>query len=767
MTVQTRLSAAEASLPDASSPDLSDGQKPAAPSALSRVWSWLGWGLALPGLAGVVLVPMDWSGQMMAMIAVIAALWVLRTLPNDEPGSPLRLLVLLLTAIVSLRYIAWRGLFTLNSSTLISTALAVILYLAEVYSVVISLLGALVNSTPLRRPSLMLADLPPETALPTVDVLIPTYNEPAEMLEVTLRAALQIQYPADLLRVYLLDDGGTDAKIAQVDPENAAAAQARRTTLQALCHRLGARYLTRAENSHAKAGNINSALAHTDGDLIVILDADHVPTGDFLNRTVPWMVKRPDVFLVQTPHFMINPDPIDRNLLQSFRRMPSENDMFYQTIQKGLDFWDSSFFCGSAAVLRRAPLMAIGGLAGQTITEDAETAITLHGQGLKSVYLDRPMVAGLNPETFTAFVIQRMRWAQGMTQILLLKRPFMAPGLSWFQRVGYMSSLLFWLFPFARMIFIFSPLAYLIGGFDVYNASTMQILAYTVPHVLAGYIMSDMLFGRTRWPLISEIYELMQSIFSLNALIKVVANPRHPSFVVTPKGDTMAEEFISPLAKPFYGLFVLVGIGFIFGGWRLWDDPVTRDMTMVVLVWNTLNFLTLTAALGALVERRQRRASPRMPAQQTGTVLTGAGVSCDIDDLSAGGARLLIDPSAPQIPRKGDLIRLAAPAPQAGRTVMLSCEVCSVFPLRRRLALGVRFVPATEAEANDAVVLAFGDSARWQFFLDRRVRPIAFTTALSMIFGLIWQPVLLHARMLRAAIRLPSCLQTRQGSTHE
>ena len=201
MTVQQRMSGAEVSLPDASSPDLSGGQKPAAPSALSRVWSWLGWGLALPGLAGVVLVPMDWSGQMMAMIAVIAALWVLRTLPNDEPGSPLRLLVLLLTAIVSLRYIAWRGLFTLNSSTLISTALAVILYLAEVYSVVISLLGALVNSTPLRRPSLMLADLPPETALPTVDVLIPTYNEPAEMLEVTLRAALQIQYPADLLRV--------------------------------------------------------------------------------------------------------------------------------------------------------------------------------------------------------------------------------------------------------------------------------------------------------------------------------------------------------------------------------------------------------------------------------------------------------------------------------------------------------------------------------------------------------------------------------------
>ncbi|GAB3119452.1 UDP-forming cellulose synthase catalytic subunit [Novispirillum itersonii] len=684
------------------------------------------------------------------------------------PAAPLRLLVLLLTAVISLRYIAWRGMFTLNSSTLFSTVLAVLLYLAELYSVVISLLGALVNSTPLRRPALTLADLSPGTVLPSVDVLVPSYNEPAEMLEVTLRAALRMRYPGGRLRVYLLDDGGTDAKVAQPDPEKAAAALQRRAVLQALCARLGAFYLTRPENSHAKAGNINHALRHTDGELIVILDADHVPTGDFLDRTVPWMVRRPEVFLVQTPHFMINPDPIDRNLLQSFRRMPSENDMFYQTIQKGLDFWASSFFCGSAALLRRAPLMAIGGLAGETITEDAETAITLHGQGYHSVYLDRPMVAGLNPETFTAFVIQRMRWAQGMTQILLLKRPFMHPGLTWYQRVGYMSSLLFWLFPFARLIFIFSPLAYLIFGFDVYNASTMQILAYTVPHVVAGYIMSDMLFGRTRWPLISEIYELMQSIFSLRALIQVVANPRHPSFVVTPKGDTLEEEFISPLAKPFYWLFAVVGIGFAFGIWRFIDDPVTRDMTTVVLVWNTLNFLTLTAALGALVERRQRRASPRMPAQQSGTVLAaGAEMPCEIDDLSAGGARLLIDPAAPQAPKRGEIIRLSAPAPQMGRTVTLRCEVCSAFPVRRKLALGIRFVPATEAEASDAVALAFGDSARWQFFLDRRIRPIPFTTALSMILGLIWQPVLMHSRMFFAAVRSTCVSLLRQGSAHE
>lgn len=114
--------------------------------------------------------------------------------------------------------------------------------------------------------------------------------------------------------------------------------------MKALCERLGVTYHTRAQNLYAKAGNVNSAINNTSGELIVILDADHVPTSDFLSRTVPWMVKKEKVFLVQTPHFMANPDPVERNYFSAFTRMPSENDMFYGTIQKGLDYWSSSFF---------------------------------------------------------------------------------------------------------------------------------------------------------------------------------------------------------------------------------------------------------------------------------------------------------------------------------------------------------------------------------------------------------------------------------------
>ncbi|HLO75993.1 MAG TPA: UDP-forming cellulose synthase catalytic subunit [Magnetospirillum sp.] len=707
-------------------------------------------GLAAAFVALLLLcfVPMDSAAQMTAMVTVLCGMWYLMTLSWQDAANPLRVMVLILGAVVSLRYVAWRGLYTLKSSDLLGTTMAVTLYLAEVYSVSIALLGSIVNSSPVTRPALTLAEIPDHADLPTVDVFIPSYNEAQDMLEVTVRAALMMRYPADRMRVYLLDDGGTDQKIGDADPARAAAAQERRASLQALCARLGAHYLTRARNQHAKAGNINSALKATDGDYVVILDADHVPAADFLDRTVPWLALHDDVFLVQTPHFMVNPDPIDRNLLQSFRRIPAENDMFYQTIQKGLDFWASSFFCGSAAMLRRRHLMEVGGLAGDTITEDAETALSLHRKGYRSVYLDRPMVAGLAPETFTAFVIQRMRWAQGMIQILLLKKPFLHPGLKWYQRVGYMSSLMFWLFPFARMIFVLSPLAYLLFGIEIYNASTSQIMAYTLPHIVASYMTSSLLFGRTRWPLISEIYEIMQCAFSFTAIVKVVMNPRQPSFVVTPKGDTLDDEFISPLARPFYVLFALVGVGFVGGLWRFWLYPITRDMTTVVLLWNLLNFLTLLAALGALVERRQRRSSPRMPAQQKGRVAMGGDwIGCDIDDLSAGGARLLL-PASTAKPQRGDVIRLSADSPPLGQHVDLPCEVCSAYPLGRFLALGVRFQQNTEEDARQAVALAFGDSARWQFFLDRRMRPVPFMTAFNMIIGLIWKPVGQHLRML-------------------
>ena len=161
---------------------------------------------------------------------------------------------------------------------------------------------------------------------------------------------------------------------------------------------------------------------------------------------------------------------------------------------------------------------------------------------------------GLAPESFNGFIIQRMRWTQGMTQIMLLKLPGALGKLTWNQALSYVNSCIFWLFPPARLIFMLSPCLYLFFGLEIYNASFAQIAAFAFPHVIASQVCNTMLFGKSRWPLVSELYEVIQSCYALLALIQVFRNPRQPQFIVTPKGELLDEDFISPMVKPFYYL---------------------------------------------------------------------------------------------------------------------------------------------------------------------------------------------------------------------
>ncbi len=707
-------------------------------------WLWLALALVASALAAL---PVDSSAQIMMAIVCLLAVFLLRPLvPRDDPNSWLRSVVLFLALVISIRYFGWRTFISLDFETPYDAIPGLILYLAEVYAFIVALLGLFVGFYPARR-----RDPPPVPVgvpLPTVDVFIPTYNEDPQLLDTTVRAARLIRYPRELVRIYLLDDGGTDQKCNDADPDTARAARDRRHRLLELCGRLGVTYITRSKNEKAKAGNINNAFRQTNGDLILILDADHIPTMDILENTVDWFRASPSMFLVQTPHFMISPDPIERNLLKSFSRSPSENEMFYRTIQRGLDFWDVSYFCGSAAVLRRSALEEVDGFLGETITEDAETAVELHSRGYRSVYLERAMVAGLSPETFTDFITQRMRWAQGMVQILLLKNLLFRPGLNWHQRLGYINSCLFWFFPFARLVFVIAPLLYLIFGMRVYVASLTEVMIYTVPHMIAVFYLSDVLFGRVRWPFVSELYEVLQSVFTGRALWQVLRNPRKPKFVVTPKGQTLDQDFISPFVRPFYVLLFLVVVGFIVGLWRYNVVDANRDLTIVAFAWNLFNLMILLGSLGALLEQRQRRAAPRMPARYKGTLtLKGQSIPGLIVDLSQGGARVSLDEPAPEDWITGTEGVLEAVRGDGAR-FRLNLELRAKWTVGRFQHLGTEFRPRGDHEVFDAVALAFGDSARWETFVSRRTRPMMFWRALWVTLKLGRLAVVEHVKIL-------------------
>ena len=265
------------------------------------------WLILVALLFFVAAQPLDQISQGILAFAALGALFTIRFFTPKGLG---RIFVLSLALFISGRYFFWRTFNTLVFDDPLSFLASVTLYAAELYGFTIFLLGVFVSIRPLDRPEKVIPVNP--GPLPTVDILVPSYNEDTELLRTTLLAAAAIRYPVDKMRIYLLDDGGTAQKRLDPDPIKAQAAEHRRKELRSLCNAMGAHYLTRSRNEYAKAGNINASLPHIDGDLILILDADHVPTRDILERTVVWFMENPKLFLVQTPHFFINPDPIEK-----------------------------------------------------------------------------------------------------------------------------------------------------------------------------------------------------------------------------------------------------------------------------------------------------------------------------------------------------------------------------------------------------------------------------------------------------------------------
>lgn len=619
--------------------------------------------------------------------------------------GPWRGVFLALGTFVVLRYVLWRLTSTIPpiASPLDFTA-GLILVAAECYCVAMLFLSLFTVAQPIDRPR---APRLPATAAPTVDIFVPSYNESLEIVAPTLAAAKRIRYPTDKLSVFLLDDGGTDQKMQSDDPVVAGKASNRRQSLQALCVELGVRYLARETNTHAKAGNLNNGLAHSDGDLVVVFDADHVPAEDFLEETVGFFAEDEKLFLVQTPHFFLNPDPIEKNL--GAGHLPPENEMFYGLVQKGLDKWNAAFFCGSAAVLRRQALEQVGGFHGSSITEDAESALELHSRGWNSLYVSKPMIAGLQPETFDSFMTQRSRWCRGMVQILLLKNPLLKTGLSLPQRLSYLSSSMFWLFPLSRMIFIFAPMLFIFFDMKIYVANQQEFIAYTLSYMASALLIQSYVFGRFRWPWISDVYEYIQSVMLFRAVISVFIDPRNPKFEVTAKGQTLEEDRVSGIALPYFIIFFMIAASMAVLGWRFVNEPATRDLMAVVGVWSGLNLVLAGLGLGAVCELRERRSVPRVDRHlEAKLVIAGAETAVQIENMSFGGLQVRVPPTMQLPARTTGVLRLQDPRSPAS---VLETPVISVG--RRTLetgrGAGLRFYGVNGDRFRIIAAVAFAD----------------------------------------------------------
>jgi len=644
-------------------------------------------------LSIVVSVPLDLTGQLLFSAGSFAGALLL----NRTPGRLTTLAMIVLSITASTRYMYWRVTETTGFTNIVDGFFGFGLVAAELYAFLVLLIGYFQTAWPLQRKPV---PLPADTQTwPSVDVFIPTYNEPLDVVKQTVFSAMQMDWPADRLHVYVLDDG-------------------RRAEFRAFCEALGVGYLTRSDNDHAKAGNINAALAVTSSEYVAIFDCDHIPTRSFLQVCMGWFLRDPQLAMLQTPHHFFSPDPFEKNL-DTFHAMPNEGELFYGVVQDGNDLWNASFFCGSCAVIRRGPLLEVGGVAVETVTEDAHTALKLSRLGYNTAYLELPQAAGLATESLSAHVGQRIRWARGMAQIFRVDNPLLGKGLNWGQRLCYLNAMLHFFNGLPRLVFLTAPLAYLFFGAHVFQATAMLITAYALPHLAHASITNSRIQGRFRYSFWNEVYESVLAWYIMRPVMLAVLNPKLGKFNVTAKGGVIERSYFDwSIARPYLVLLLINLLGFAVGIGRLLVAPSSEVVTTVLInmLWTLYNIVLASASLAVASETRQVRSTPRVATVMPAALrfADGRTLMCETDDFSQGGVGLQVPPD------------FSLPLGTAVQVSLMRSQEEGTFPAHvtfsARGRIGLAFAELNLQQQADLTRLTFARADAWLDFWGNRRR---------------------------------------------
>jgi len=625
------------------------------------------------------------GNQAVLAVAGIVAFFVADRVRNENATIILKLLSLF----VSLRYFVWRLTETVEFDDFPQTILSVTLIFAELFAGVMLVLSYFQTLHTLQRKPAALPDK--IETWPSVDVYIPTYNEDLRIVRMAVLACLGLDWPADRLNVYILDDG-------------------HRSEFFDFAQACGAGYIARADNTHAKAGNLNHALSLTSGEYIAIFDCDHIPVRAFLQSTMGWMIADRRIGLIQTPHYFYSPDPFERNLSEGLS-VPPEGNLFYGLLQPGNDFWNSAFFCGSCAVLRRTALEEIGGVATDTVTEDCHTALRMQRAGWSSAYLRLPLAAGLATERLILHIGQRARWARGMTQIFRVDNPLFGPGLTFAQRLCYLSATMSFLFAIPRLIFLLAPLAYLFFGETLIAASPMALAVYVLPHFFHSIATASHVQRNWRYSFWSEVYDIALAPFIAPITLMTLIFPRRGRFNVTDKGGLVKQEYTDMRAIwPQIVILILLSVAVLSGIWRILfrqHDVMVLNALWTTCLWAALNALLVFGAILVGRETRQIRHSPRLAAifpltldLQNGNLVDGITI-----DVSRGGCRIHVPPEDASKLKRNMTVRLCLQPDEP--------EVLARIVLVVEDEVSLRWTPASPQEEAVIVRFMFGRADAW------------------------------------------------------
>ena len=600
-----------------------------------------------------------WAFVPILLIGGLAAV----VLPRLDPDNPTaRMVGAAVTAALLLRYMWWRTFESLPEwEGTVGNLAAYAFYVVEMLSSVAGLLLIHVLSKTVHRGRE--ADEHPPTSFPggppLIDVFIPTYNEKEDILYRTIVGALNQEYPR--YRVWVLDDK-------------------RRPSMKALAESLGANYLTRHENSHGKAGNMNNGLRHVFAldeppDIIAVLDADFVPTPRFLWRACALM-HDPKVAVVQTPQHFFNPDPIQLNL-GGTRVVPDEQRFFFDVILASKDAHGTAFSCGTSALVRASFLREIGGFPTESVTEDLLLSLKASGLGLVTRYLNEPLSVGLAPEGLQEYLTQRGRWCLGTMQIVRTRwGPFSTGGgVPLKMRLHTVDTVLFWTVgSLIRILSLLVPILYWWTGLVVIQSDLASIISHLGPYWLWCVTFLGWVSRGTNVPVIAEAMSLLVCTEALKASVVGLLGSKDQKFKVTAKGATRGATAVQWGIVRWYLLLIALTLGGILVSALEGPQAGTpAQIEAMNLFWSVYNVCTLLVACLICVERPRFRREERFDADEGTEVVSEdqRRLALRMADLAILGCRLEADDPSGFRADMGLWVRIEGVGDVPGRVVLV------------------------------------------------------------------------------------------------
>lgn len=514
--------------------------------------------------------------------------------------------VMVLTLAVYLYYLAYRLLYTINWDAPI---FSLIFYYAEFHGCLSLALYFFQIWHPIERIS------PPALPGLRVDVYIPTYKEDVSLVRKTARGCINMIYPH---KTYILDDGN-------------------RPEFAALAAELGCAYLARKERAHAKAGNLNHALSVTDGDFIVVFDADYVPQPDFLDKTLGYFTDE-SVAFVQTPQNYYNVESFSFRFKFKKRLKWNEGDMFYRLMMPARDYWNAAFFAGTSAAFRKRALDEIGGFATETITEDLHTSVRLYKAGWNGVYHNELLSSGLAATDLKNYHIQKLRWAEGNIGLLFADNPLWTKGLTPPQRICFFATVFGWFIGLPKLIYFITPAIMLLTGwYPIFPFDRPFMWRYAI--FLTVVIVSIKIVGRGQGRIRDdEIYNMMNFFVLSKAVVKALLRWK-ARFIVTAKG---AGETVSLLALLPQLTIILLGFTAIEWGAMKWVYGVSHNRLGlgIGIFWSGVNgylaCVVVATVTAPLHRRKESRFLGGLPvwyeAGEGGRMASGLGTATDLNE---------------------------------------------------------------------------------------------------------------------------------------